>query len=238
MRLPRDADRSQRRKCPRCDYQLYAQPIPRHARFHDLRHTAATLLLKAGVPLAGVQKILRHSDPKITTENYGHLELADVRKGLERLDFGDAALPPAPPTQPAEEAQPARAMVVNAEAFSAPTTAPILQSLPAGKTEAAAPSETRAMLRPCRVGATGFEPATTCTPRAAGSCTTVTRSSQLCGILRITAPSGRPRIARIHHASQRFCYQFATADRAAPHRAPGRAAAPRLHRDHLQMGCR
>ncbi len=100
--------------CPRCQYQLYAKPIPRHVRFHDLRHTTATLLLKEGVPLAVVQKVLRHSDPKLTSEIYGHLELADVRRGLERLDFGPAALP-----VPAPRRAEARA-VANAENRTAP----------------------------------------------------------------------------------------------------------------------
>ena len=148
-------------KCPRCGYQLYAAPIPRHVRFHDLRGTAATLLLKAGVRLAVVQKILQHSDPKLTTESYGHLELEEVRLGLEHLDFGAAALPPAPPSEPAEEAQPARAMVANAEA----STAPELRSNSSGESEAPGPSRVPERDQgPRLVGATGFEPATTCTP--------------------------------------------------------------------------
>ena len=88
------------------------------------------------------------------------------------------------------------------------------------------------------VGATGFEPATTCTPRAARSRTTVIKSSQLYGIVQIIIPPGRPRIASIHHDSQRFCYQFATANRAAPHGPPGSAASQRLPRRRVQMGRR
>src|SRR5262249_49923286 len=97
-------------KCPRCGYQLYAKPIPRHVRFHDCRHTTATLLLKEGVPLAVVQKVLRHSDPKLTAEIYGHLELADVRRGLERLDFGPAALSEYPQPEAVPEDVPASAI--------------------------------------------------------------------------------------------------------------------------------
>ena len=63
----------------------------RPLRFHDLRHTTATLLLKAGVPLATVQRILRHSDPAITSEIYGHLDVEDIRKGLNQLAFGPMA---------------------------------------------------------------------------------------------------------------------------------------------------
>jgi integrase len=67
--------------------KLWPQALPRPLRFQDLRHTTATLLLKAGVPLATVQRILRHSDPAITTEVYGHLDVEDMRKGLDQLDF-------------------------------------------------------------------------------------------------------------------------------------------------------
>jgi hypothetical protein len=37
-----------------------------------------------GVPLATVQRILRHSGPAITTEVYEHLDLDDMRKGLNQ----------------------------------------------------------------------------------------------------------------------------------------------------------
>jgi Phage integrase family len=59
--------------------------VPRHVRFHDLRHTTATLLLKAGVPLQFVQRILRHADPKTTAMTYGHLDVEDERRGMERF---------------------------------------------------------------------------------------------------------------------------------------------------------
>jgi integrase len=38
------------RHCPRCAMKLWAKPQVRRLRFHDLRHTTATLLLRAGVP--------------------------------------------------------------------------------------------------------------------------------------------------------------------------------------------
>ena len=115
---------------------------------------------------------------------------------------------------------------------------PLSRTTGGGRTEAAAPPESRAMLRPYGVGATGFEPATTCTPSGAGSRATITGSSQRCGILRTSTRPSRPRIPRIHHVSQKFCYQFATADRAAPRRPPGSAASRRLLRHRLQVGRR
>jgi hypothetical protein len=73
------------RRCPRCDMKLWAKPEVRHVRFHDLRHTTATLLLRAGVPLVAVQKVLRHEDPKLTAETYGHLEHDFLRAEIDRL---------------------------------------------------------------------------------------------------------------------------------------------------------
>ena len=42
-------------------------------RFHDLRHTAASLMLNHGAPVLVVSKILGHSKPSTTLDIYGHL---------------------------------------------------------------------------------------------------------------------------------------------------------------------
>ena len=41
-------------------------------RFHDLRHTAATLMITNGIPINVVSKILGHSNPSITLSTYTH----------------------------------------------------------------------------------------------------------------------------------------------------------------------
>ncbi len=41
-------------------------------RFHDLRHTAATLMLMNGIPLLVVSRRLGHSKPSVTLDIYGH----------------------------------------------------------------------------------------------------------------------------------------------------------------------
>lgn len=121
-------------RCPRCNFSLWPKAIPRHVRFHDLRHTTATLLLKEGAPLAVVQRILRHSDPAITTETYGHLELADMRAAIAKLKF---------------------------EQVSSSDGAPVVRSSADSKIEAPAASEITEEQRGLRnVGETGFEPAT------------------------------------------------------------------------------
>jgi site-specific recombinase XerD len=54
-------------------------------RFHDLRHTTATLLLRAGVDAHRVQRLLRHRDVRTTTGIYGHLDVEDLRTAIEKL---------------------------------------------------------------------------------------------------------------------------------------------------------
>lgn len=55
-------------------------------RFHDLRHTHATLLLRSGVPTDAVAKRLGHSSPVVTMTVYAHvLEDADAA-AVERLE--------------------------------------------------------------------------------------------------------------------------------------------------------
>lgn len=77
--------------CPTCSMKLWVKPIPRQLRFHDTRHSAAALLLKAKVPLAIVQKVLRHSDPAITSNVYGNIGLDDMRDAVNTM--GDQVRP-------------------------------------------------------------------------------------------------------------------------------------------------
>lgn len=44
-----------------------------HLRFHDLRHTAASLLLAEGTPVKVVSELLGHSDVKTTLSIYAHV---------------------------------------------------------------------------------------------------------------------------------------------------------------------
>ena len=46
----------------------------RPIRFHDLRHTCASLLLEAGVPMKAIQEWLGHSDFTTTANVYAHLD--------------------------------------------------------------------------------------------------------------------------------------------------------------------
>ena len=59
-------------------------PHGRSLDIHALRHTAASRLARSGAPLAITQRILGHSDPKLTTRVYTHLGAEDLRSALER----------------------------------------------------------------------------------------------------------------------------------------------------------
>jgi integrase len=63
-----------------------------HVRFHDLRHTAATLLLAKKVPMKAVQEILGHSSFQITMELYGHVVVEQREAATDAMErmFGDA----------------------------------------------------------------------------------------------------------------------------------------------------
>lgn len=52
--------------------------------WHGLRHTAASRMMRAGIPLYTVSKVLGHSDTRMT-ERYSHLGNADLQRAMEVL---------------------------------------------------------------------------------------------------------------------------------------------------------
>ncbi len=53
--------------------------------FHGLRHTFATLLNNARIPLVTAQKLMRHSDPKLTANIYTHVMNDAKAEALAKL---------------------------------------------------------------------------------------------------------------------------------------------------------
>jgi len=53
-----------------------------HKRIHDLRHTAATNMLRHGVPIKAVQDVLNHSTAKLTLGTYAHLVPGMTKEAL------------------------------------------------------------------------------------------------------------------------------------------------------------
>lgn len=56
--------------------------LPERLRFHDLRHTAGSLMLAAGAEIADVSKILRHSSIVVTMKVYAHSYKDNRRKAV------------------------------------------------------------------------------------------------------------------------------------------------------------
>jgi integrase len=55
-------------------------------RLHDLRHTAATLLLGSGASLDDVKRVMGHSSISITSDVYGHRVEGRARELAETLN--------------------------------------------------------------------------------------------------------------------------------------------------------
>ena len=72
---------------------LWPKALPLRMRFHDLRHTFATELLRRGVDIHRVQRLMRHSDVRVTTGTYAHLLVEDLRAAVD----AHAPVPLAPP---------------------------------------------------------------------------------------------------------------------------------------------
>ncbi len=136
------------RNCPVCDMRLWPRAIVRKVRFHDLRATCATLLARAGVPLVVAQRILRHSDPRLTANVYSRVDLADLRDGVNRIGIH---------LTPAAEV-PVLRLAASAEARLVPAVSP------KGPSQESEGPEAAGFLQrtpgPTPVGETGFEPAT------------------------------------------------------------------------------
>ena len=69
--------------------------ITRPLRFHDLRHTYASLLIAQGESPKYIQKQLRHAYVQITFDRYGHLFEDVNQEAAKRMDaviFGASAI--------------------------------------------------------------------------------------------------------------------------------------------------
>jgi integrase len=65
-----------------------------NARFHDMRHTFATRLIQAGMPLAEVSRLLGHTTLSTTYRHYVNADINTINRATELLNaINDAALP-------------------------------------------------------------------------------------------------------------------------------------------------
>jgi hypothetical protein len=71
--------------------------LPHRLRFHDLRHTCASLLIAHGASVKAVQAQLGHASATVTLDRYGHLFPDELQQLAERRQaaYADAITNPA-----------------------------------------------------------------------------------------------------------------------------------------------
>ncbi len=145
------------RSCPEHGIKLWPKARVRHLRFHDLRHTYGSVLLMLGANLVSVQRLLGHSDPKITERRYSHFSPDFMSTEVNRLRFGLPALAPAlpPPPTSAEHGSGSQDLA----APRAPLGTPVVQRHGNAKRRGRDPSEKSLEVPASRLARdTGFEP--------------------------------------------------------------------------------
>jgi integrase len=83
---PHDRDAVEPRNANRAFAQLLKNAGLRPTRFHDLRHTCASLLLAQGVSPRVVMETLGHSAIAVTMNTYGHVMPLAQREAADRIN--------------------------------------------------------------------------------------------------------------------------------------------------------
>lgn len=58
----------------------------RRIRFHDLRHSAASILIAQGIHPKAIQELLRNSSIQLTMDTYGHLFEQVQQETADKMD--------------------------------------------------------------------------------------------------------------------------------------------------------
>ena len=83
----------------------------RPIRFHDLRHSCASLLLSQGIPMKQIQDWLGHSTFATTADIYSHLDFAS------KQDSADAIAQAFAPAEPQEAEEPEKEIAEEEQGF-------------------------------------------------------------------------------------------------------------------------
>ena len=130
----------------------------RYIRFHDLRHTYGSVLLMFGANLVSVQRLLGHSDPRITERRYGHLLPDFMSAEVNRLRFGIDQLAPRLATALPSPSDAGEVGLGTTSPAVAGASAPVVRNEGGAKEEAGALEISRGDPASLVAGCTGLEP--------------------------------------------------------------------------------
>jgi excisionase family DNA binding protein len=138
--------------------KLWPKGLVRHIRFHDLRHTYGSVLLMFGANLVSVQRLLGHSDSRITKRCYGHLLPDFMQAEVNRLRFGlDRLAPPLPANGRAQADGGSRSQAL--AGLGSPLGTPVVQPGRKSQKQAGTPSGNSEEIPASELARdTGFEP--------------------------------------------------------------------------------
>jgi len=77
--------------CKRAGIQTGPQPDGRRGRFHDMRHSTASIMAARGERPEVIQRVMRHSKVRFTIDRYVKVYCEDVRDAVQRNDRQTAA---------------------------------------------------------------------------------------------------------------------------------------------------
>jgi integrase len=71
-------------------YELFTKEVKKaglpHMRFHDLRHSAATILMAMKVPVKVIQELLGHSNITVTLNVHGHVLPSMQDEAMDKME--------------------------------------------------------------------------------------------------------------------------------------------------------
>jgi integrase len=107
------------RPCPNCGFSLWPAAEVEPYRFHDTRHTTASLLTMFGANPKAVQKLMRHRN-LATTDIYSHMAPGFLRSEAELLSFRPAETGAAAEPVDEDAVQAVQAATTGGNAFGTP----------------------------------------------------------------------------------------------------------------------
>ena len=93
----------------------------RQVRFHDLRHTFASLLLQNGESPVYVKEQMGHCSIQVTVDCYGHLIPGGNKHAVDRLDFGVEERPVTPQSATSLQPSPVFPGPLSSDRLQSPT---------------------------------------------------------------------------------------------------------------------